>query len=114
MNLLCFQSLLVQTSRRALEKIDLKFIDTTSKFGHGRFQTVEEKKAFMVSLKLPPFHAQSLSGGTVRNLVHPPCELGFHSGATASSGEAGERRPSVLAPCSLSGNTSATAARTGV
>lgn len=44
------QSLLVQTSRRALEKIDLKFIDTTSKFGHGRFQTVEEKKAFMVRL----------------------------------------------------------------
>lgn len=46
---LCFQSLLVQASRRAQEKIDLKFIDTTSKFGHGRFQTVEEKKAFMVS-----------------------------------------------------------------
>lgn len=47
---LLLQSLLVQTSRRALEKIDLKFIDTTSKFGHGRFQTVEEKKAFMVRL----------------------------------------------------------------
>lgn len=46
---LCLQSLLVQTSRRAQEKIDLKFIDTTSKFGHGRFQTIEEKKAFMVS-----------------------------------------------------------------
>lgn len=46
------QSLLVQTKRRALEKIDLKFIDTTSKFGHGRFQTVEEKKAFMVSTSL--------------------------------------------------------------
>ena len=46
------QSLLVQTKRRALEKIDLKFIDTTSKFGHGRFQTVEEKKAFMVSTYL--------------------------------------------------------------
>merc|ERR1711976_685628 len=45
------KSLLVQTSRRALEKIDLKFIDTTSKFGHGRFQTVEEKKAFMGPLK---------------------------------------------------------------
>lgn len=43
------QSLLVQTSRRAGEKIDLKFIDTSSKFGHGRFQTIEEKKAFMVS-----------------------------------------------------------------
>lgn len=49
---LFFQSLLVQTSRRALEKIDLKFIDTTSKFGHGRFQTVEEKKAFMVRPRL--------------------------------------------------------------
>lgn len=47
--LVLLQSLLVQTSRRALEKIDLKFIDTTSKFGHGRFQTLEEKKAFMVS-----------------------------------------------------------------
>uniref|UniRef100_A0A4W6E437 60S ribosomal protein L3 n=1 Tax=Lates calcarifer TaxID=8187 RepID=A0A4W6E437_LATCA len=47
----CLSSLLVQTSRRALEKIDLKFIDTTSKFGHGRFQTVEEKKAFMGPLK---------------------------------------------------------------
>lgn len=52
---LCFQSLLVQTSRRALEKIDLKFIDTTSKFGHGRFQTIEEKKAFMVSLEVAMF-----------------------------------------------------------
>ncbi|KAG7263789.1 hypothetical protein CRUP_009973 [Coryphaenoides rupestris] len=45
------KSLLVQTNRRALEKIDLKFIDTTSKFGHGRFQTIEEKKAFMGPLK---------------------------------------------------------------
>uniref|UniRef100_G3PNS1 Large ribosomal subunit protein uL3 n=1 Tax=Gasterosteus aculeatus aculeatus TaxID=481459 RepID=G3PNS1_GASAC len=45
------KSLLVQTSRRASEKIDLKFIDTTSKFGHGRFQTAEEKKAFMGPLK---------------------------------------------------------------
>ena len=44
-----FQSMLVHTKRKALEKITLKFIDTTSKFGHGRFQTHEEKKAFMVS-----------------------------------------------------------------
>lgn len=43
----------MQTKRRALEKIDLKFIDTTSKFGHGRFQTMEEKKAFMVSTSTP-------------------------------------------------------------
>jgi large subunit ribosomal protein L3e len=37
------KSLLPQVSRRAVEKIELKFIDTSSKFGHGRFQTCEEK-----------------------------------------------------------------------
>ncbi|KAF7698119.1 hypothetical protein HF521_004629 [Silurus meridionalis] len=31
------KSLLVQSTRKAKESIDLKFIDTTSKFGHGRF-----------------------------------------------------------------------------
>lgn len=40
---------MVQTSRRAQEKVSLKFIDTSSKFGHGRFQTHEEKGTFMVS-----------------------------------------------------------------
>lgn len=45
------KSLLPQTSRSALEKIELKWIDTSSKFGHGRFQTVAEKKAFMGKLK---------------------------------------------------------------
>jgi len=40
------KSLLVQASRTALEKIELKFIDTSSKFGHGRFQTTEEKEKF--------------------------------------------------------------------
>lgn len=46
-----FQSLLVQTKRVALEKIDLHFIDTSSKMGHGRFQTSAEKSAFMGPLK---------------------------------------------------------------
>jgi len=32
-----------QTSRLLMEKIDLKFIDTSSKMGHGRFQTHKEK-----------------------------------------------------------------------
>ncbi|CAM9315378.1 unnamed protein product [Lampetra fluviatilis] len=45
------KSLLHPTHRRATEKIDLKFIDTTSKFGYGRFQTAEEKKVFMGPLK---------------------------------------------------------------
>lgn len=37
------RSLVPQTTRTALEEIKLKFIDTASKFGHGRFQTYEEK-----------------------------------------------------------------------
>ncbi|XP_065268262.1 ribosomal protein uL3-like isoform X1 [Emys orbicularis] len=41
------KSLLGHSSRRALEPIELKFIDTTSKFGHGCFQTAQEKRAFM-------------------------------------------------------------------
>ena len=34
-----------------MEKIKLKFIDTSSKFGHGRFQTPQDKMAFMGPLK---------------------------------------------------------------
>merc|ERR1712037_808827 len=45
------QSLLKQTSRAALEPVKLKFIDTTSKQVHGRFQTIDEKRAFMGPLK---------------------------------------------------------------
>lgn len=45
------KSLAPPTSRAALEKVDLKFIDTSSKFGHGKFQTVEERKAFTGLLK---------------------------------------------------------------
>ena len=32
-------------------KINIKFIDTSSKFGHGRFQTTEEKQKFFGQLK---------------------------------------------------------------
>ncbi|POW12190.1 hypothetical protein PSTT_04683, partial [Puccinia striiformis] len=46
------KSLMTHTSRRDLEKINLKFIDTSSKFGHGRFQTAAEKSAFMGQLKI--------------------------------------------------------------
>lgn len=34
-------------SRAAQEKITLKFIDTSSKFGHGKFQTSQERDKFM-------------------------------------------------------------------
>jgi len=45
------KSLHVPTTRTALEKVNLKFIDTSSKFGHGRFQTLEEKHKFLGTLK---------------------------------------------------------------
>jgi large subunit ribosomal protein L3e len=41
------KSLMKHTSRKQLENIDLKFIDTSSKLGHGRFQTAEEKAKFL-------------------------------------------------------------------
>jgi large subunit ribosomal protein L3e len=40
------KSLFPQVSRTALEKINLKFIDTASKMGHGRFQTADERAKF--------------------------------------------------------------------
>jgi len=45
------KSLRVQTTRAALEKITVKWIDTSSKFGHGRFQTTDEKKKYLGPLK---------------------------------------------------------------
>jgi len=41
-----------QISRTALEVVQLKFIDTSSKIGHGRFQTKEEKDKFLGPLKV--------------------------------------------------------------
>lgn len=41
------KSLVSHSKRAALEEITLKFIDTSSKYGHGRFQTKEEKEKFM-------------------------------------------------------------------
>jgi len=43
--------LITHYKRKDLENIELNFIDTTSKIGHGRFQTLEEKKNFMGPLK---------------------------------------------------------------
>lgn len=45
------KTLFPQTSRKAMEEIKLKFIDTASKFGHGRFQTAEEKAKALGRLK---------------------------------------------------------------
>jgi large subunit ribosomal protein L3e len=45
------KSLLTQTSRRSQEVITLKFVDTASTFGHGKFQTTEERRKFLGPLK---------------------------------------------------------------
>ena len=45
------KSMFTHTSRRALEKVELKWIDTSSKFGHGAYQTAAEKKTVVGTLK---------------------------------------------------------------
>lgn len=45
------KSMFTHTSRKALEKVELKWIDTSSEFGHGAFQTPQEKKQFLGTLK---------------------------------------------------------------
>jgi len=41
------KSLIPQTRRAAVEEIQLRWIDTASKIGHGRFQTKQEKDKFL-------------------------------------------------------------------
>lgn len=42
------------TTKASQERINLKWIDTSSKLGHGRFQTQEERNAFIGSTKARP------------------------------------------------------------
>merc|ERR1711884_937401 len=58
------KSLIKQTKRVAFEKIKLKFIDTSSKFGHGRFQTAAEKKSFMGLMKKDKLAAEKAAAKT--------------------------------------------------
>ncbi|KAM0678203.1 60S ribosomal protein L3 [Binucleata daphniae] len=45
------KSLFTKFTSKNTEDINIKFIDTSSKFGHGRFQTPEEKQAFYGATK---------------------------------------------------------------
>jgi len=39
---------LIKSAKRShLEPLNIRFIDTSSKYGHGRFQTIEEKEKFL-------------------------------------------------------------------
>jgi large subunit ribosomal protein L3e len=44
------KSLIPTHKRSHLEPLNVKFIDTSSKYGHGRFQTIEEKEKFLGTL----------------------------------------------------------------
>ncbi|WVO14867.1 hypothetical protein L204_102506 [Cryptococcus depauperatus] len=46
------KALRTHTSRAHTEKVSLKFIDTSSNFGHGRFQDAAEKNTFLGQLKI--------------------------------------------------------------
>lgn len=41
------KTLLAQTKSFATAKLDIKFIDTSSKIGHGKFQSIADKDKFM-------------------------------------------------------------------
>ena len=41
------KNLLTQNKKRTTEKINLKFIKTSSEFGHERLQTPQDKAAFI-------------------------------------------------------------------
>lgn len=58
------KSRLVHIKRIALENINLKFIDTSSKLGHGRFQTSADKTAFMGALKKDRLREEKLAAAT--------------------------------------------------
>jgi len=58
------KSLFTNTSRTAEEKIDLKFIDTSSKIGRGRFQTSEDKKKFIGRTKKDKLAAEAAAAKT--------------------------------------------------
>ena len=61
----CFPS----TTRIAQEEISLKFIDTSSKYGHSRFQTTEEKKQRLGPMKkdLERKRAENIEAGKAMN-----------------------------------------------
>jgi len=44
------KSVVTSTRSSHREPINLKFIDTSSKYGHGRFQTIEEKQKYLGTL----------------------------------------------------------------
>jgi len=79
------KSLFEPTKRWQLEKISLKFIDTSSKFGHGRFQTADEKHKFLGTLKRTSGLGQPAPVGTGAAAVAAGSAGNAGAGATATA-----------------------------
>ncbi|KAI7009827.1 60S ribosomal protein, partial [Hortaea werneckii] len=100
------KSMFTHTARRALEKIELKWIDTSSKFGHGAYQTPAEKRQFMGTLKkdlivpsLPSSSTTTTSnhgGRQSRTFRIPPS-----ASAVAAAASAGHSPPQGLMACPI-------------
>jgi len=60
------KTLRTHVKKVATEKIELKFIDTSSKFGHGRFQTPQDKLAFMGPLKKDKIRMEAAAAQTAK------------------------------------------------
>jgi len=86
------KTLIPQVKRAALEEIQLKFIDTASKFGHGRFQTIGEKNRFfgpMVSRPGGAKEGEDLKDDTVEEYTAPePSEKDKKKGGKEAPKEA--------------------------
>jgi large subunit ribosomal protein L3e len=57
------KSINTNTKRIATEAVALRWIDTASKFGHGRFQTKEERRRFLGLLKIGKKAAEAAAAG---------------------------------------------------
>jgi large subunit ribosomal protein L3e len=89
------KTLLTQTKRSALEDIQLKWIDTASKFGHGRFQTKEEKDRFFGPMISRPGGAKE---GTVGEGVNTSAMVDDTPAETSDKGKKGKGGDKAEAP----------------
>jgi len=90
------KSVIPQTKRAAVEEIQLRWIDTASKMGHGRFQTKAEKEKFMgPTLRNPGPGAEEKAGKKKKEKA----EDGGKPAAAATSGDApAPVKPAAKAP----------------
>jgi large subunit ribosomal protein L3e len=90
------KSLLTQTKRVALEDIQLKWIDTASKFGHGRFQTKDEKDRFFGPMVSRPSTLKE--GSVAQQAVNPAAAAPLETKEAAKKEETKKEETKKEAP----------------